>query len=194
MSTDARGATQGKADLSILEMNAKQARAFLLKPESYCSVDLPPYIQFGPLLVAVARQVLGKRLGGLSKKPRDEENVNYTLLSNKDGRYAWRPLQLIHPALYVSLVDKITSPDDWKIIKTRFKDFQKAPQLKCLSIPLQSSSRNKDKAAQIHNWWQGIEQGSIELALEYGHVFHADITDCYAAIYTHSIAWALHGN
>jgi hypothetical protein len=42
-------------------------------------------------------------------------------------------------------------------------------------------------------WWQGIEQRSLELALDYAYVLHADITDCYAAIYTHSIAWALHG-
>jgi hypothetical protein len=31
------------------------------------------------------------------------------------------------------------------------------------------------------------------LALDYAYVFHADITDCYGAIYTHSVAWALHG-
>ncbi len=37
-----------------------------------------------------------------------------------------------------------------------------------------------------------IEQQSIELALEYNHVIHADIADCYAAVYTHSIAWAVH--
>ena len=49
-------------------------------------------------------------------------------------------------------------------------------------------------AAQILSWWQGIEQASIELALEYDYVFLcADITDCYGAIYTHSIAWAIHG-
>src|SRR5213079_308164 len=49
------------------------------------------------------------------------------------------------------------------------------------------------KAAQILHWWQGIEQGAIELALDYAYVLHADITDCYMAIYTHSVAWALHG-
>jgi len=28
--------------------------------------------------------------------------------------------------------------------------------------------------------------------MEYEYIFHADITDCYGSIYTHSIAWALH--
>jgi len=51
----------------------------------------------------------------------------------------------------------------------------------------------KSKAVQISNWWHGIEQKSIELALDYNYSFQADITDCYSAIYTHSIAWAVHG-
>lgn len=74
----------------------------------------------------------------------------------------------------------------------RDRPAQHAKNFKCLSIPLQAPPKSKDKAAQILNWWQGIEQGSIELSLEYGYVFHADITDCYSAIYTHSIAWAVH--
>ncbi len=181
------------SDLSILEMTNAQARAFLLKPESYCNLDLPVYFQFGKLLSAVAKELHGKLLKNLAGKPRFHEGVNYPLLSNKDGRHAWRPFQLIHPALYVSLVEEITSKTHWKVIVQRFKEFQRSPNLKCLSIPLQSLSQRNDKAAQISTWWHGIEQGSIELALEYGHVFHADITDCYAAIYTHSIAWAVHG-
>ncbi len=114
------------------------------------------------------------------------------MLSNKDGRHAWRPLQLIHPALYVSLVEHITKPANWKVVLNRFKEFQKPTNFKCLSIPLEASSSASDKAAQILNWWLGIEQGSIELAMDFNYVFHADITDCYADIYTHSIAWALH--
>lgn len=180
-------------DKSVLDMRAAQARAFFLKPESYCSVDLPPYFAFDRLLSAVSKVVLGKQLSSLSKKPRDHEGVNYAMLSNKDGRHAWRPLQLIHPALYVSLVERMTTQDQWKLIRKRFKVFQEAGPIQCLSIPLQASPNRKDKAAQILNWWQGIEQRSIELSLDYNYIFHADITDCYAAIYTHSIAWAMHG-
>lgn len=182
-----------KPDRSILEMTATQARAFLLKPESYCNVDLPVYFTFAGMLSAVSKELLGKSLSSMSSKPRDHEAVNYAMLSNKDGRHAWRPFQLIHPAIYVSLVEKITSEDHWKVIRDRFKAFSELKGFKCLSIPLQAMSRRKDKAAQILNWWQGLEQGAIELALEYNYVFHADITDCYAAIYTHSIAWAVHG-
>ena len=43
------------------------------------------------------------------------------------------------------------------------------------------------------NWWNNVEQKSIELSLKYNWIGITDITDCYGSIYTHSIAWALHG-
>lgn len=189
----AKQKTPQKPERSILQMTASQARAFLLKPESYCGIDLPVYFTFARVLSAVSKELSGNALGTMSSKPRNHEGVNYSMLSNKDGRHAWRPLQLIHPALYVSLVQKVTEADQWKLIRGRFKEFQKAANMKCLSIPIEASPTRKDKAAQVLNWWQGIEQGLIEFALDYNYAFHADITDCYSAIYTHSIAWAVHG-
>ena len=182
-----------KSERSILQMTASQARAFLLKPESYCGIDLPVYFNFASVLSAVITELSGKALSDLSSKPRDHEGVNYSMLSNKDGRHAWRPLQLIHPAMYVSLVQKITEHAQWKVILDRFNEFHNAANIRCLSIPIEASPCRKDKAAQILNWWQGIEQSSIEFALDFNYVFQADIVDCYSAIYTHSIAWAVHG-
>ena len=193
MTVSTKKRTRQKTERSILQMTASQARAFLLKPESYCGIDLPIYFTFARVVSGVTKELSGKALATMSSKPRDHECVNYSMLSNKDGRHAWRPLQLIHPALYVSLVQKITEASQWKVIRDRFKEFQKPENLKCLSIPIEAPPTRKDKAAQILNWWRGIEQGSIECALDYNYTFQADITDCYAAIYTHSIAWAVHG-
>jgi hypothetical protein len=179
---------------SVLDMTSTEAREFLLKPESYCNIDFPPYFRFSRMLSNVSRVVGRADLRGMQKQnPRGCDGVNYPLLTNKDGRHAWRPLQLIHPALYVSLVNHITAKTHWKAIRARFSEFQSLSNFRCLSIPVRSRTTRKDKAAQILHWWQGIEQGAIELALDYAYVLHADITDCYAAIYTHSVAWALHG-
>ncbi len=180
------------SDLPVLSMTAKQARTFFLKPESYCGLDLPPYFDFGRVLRPVDTFIKNKPLSSASSKPRDYEGVNYTIYSNKDGRYAWRPFQLIHPAIYVELTRQMTEPAAWKHIHDRFAEFAKDPNIRCLSIPLASLTKRKDRAAQVLNWWHGIEQASIELALDYNHVYHADITDCYGSIYTHSIVWALH--
>lgn len=179
---------------SVLDMSSTEARRFLLKPESYCNIDLPLYFRFSRILSNVSRVIGRVDIRGVQKQsPRSCEWVNYPLLTNKDGRHAWRPLQLVHPALYVSLVNHITTKNHWKAIRARFSEFQSPCNFRCLSIPVRSRTTRNDKAAQILHWWQGIEQGAIELALDYAYVFHADITDCYGAIYTHSVAWALHG-
>ncbi len=177
----------------ILALAHDEARTFLLKPNSYCSLDLPPYIDFSNLIKTVHQQLDGKVLSDLRKSnPRDHDDINYTILHNKDGKYAWRPFQLIHPALYVSLVHAITEKDNWRLICGRFKQFATNKKICCLSLPVVSISDETDRAEQVSHWWHEVEQRSIELSLEYDYLFATDITDCYGAIYTHSIVWALH--
>ena len=177
---------------SILALPHTEAREFLLKAESYCSIDLPPYFVFSELIKQVHVQLDGKKLTEVSNNPREFDDVNYTILNNKDGKYSWRPFQLIHPALYVSLVHCITDKDNWELLIERFKKFSENEKIRCLSLPVVSQSDEKDKAEQVSHWWHEVEQRSIELALEYDCLLETDITDCYGAIYTHSIAWALH--
>lgn len=179
---------------SIIELSCDEARDFLLKQESYFSVDLPPYFRFDGLLKAVAKVFKGKKLSGFQfRKPRNHDDVNHLILNNKDGRYDWRPMQLIHPALYVSLVDNITECQQWKVICDLFNFFSNSsPRIRCLSLPLESLTKQKDRAELVSKWWISIEQKSIEMSLEFGFLVRTDIVDCYAAIYTHSIAWAVH--
>lgn len=178
--------------LSVLELDCVAASAFFLKGDSYCNLDLPPYILFDALIDGVRKLLDGKNLSDLSSKPRDHDDVNHTILNNKDGKYAWRPFQLIHPALYVSLVHHLTEETAWQLVRDRFKAFSVNPKIACLSLPVMSLTEEKDKAGQINHWWHAVEQHSIELSLDYQFLFETDITDCYGSIYTHSIAWALH--
>jgi len=112
----ASGTTSPEAESSrksVLELSHDEARNFFLKAEGYCRLDLPPYIIFGELIAVVHAILSGKKLSDLSIKPRDYDDINHTILNNKDGRYAWRPFQFIHPALYVSLVHGITEEPNW---------------------------------------------------------------------------------
>jgi hypothetical protein len=188
---------------NILSHSASKARTHFLKEESYFNFDLPTYFSFQKIIDLVADKLNGKKLSDFynttikkgKKKaifPGDVEDVNYRLLNNKDGKFAWRPFQLIHPALYVSLVKEITEKENWKIIQTRFKAFDSNKKIKCYSLPIVSESKLSDKAETITNWYHSIEQRSIELALKYDYVLHADIADCYGSIYTHSVVWAIH--
>jgi len=181
---------------TILQMGPDEARAFFLKPESYCDLELPNYLVFDNILKNVASYLSGKIISSLYKagtRPSDFEQVNHLLLNNKDGKHAWRPYELIHPVLYCDLVHTITSEENWRFIIRRFKEFSEQEAVICMSIPVESTQDRKDKEAQIFNWWTRIEQKSIQLALEFEVIAHTDITDCYGQIYTHSIAWALHG-
>ena len=174
---------------SIIDLSCVEARVFLLKQESYCNFDLPPYFQFDELLNGIIEEIRDKPLSsfGNSRSSRNLEDVNYRILNNKDGKYAWRPLELIHPALYVSVVNKITEQDHWERIRNRCSYFRSNPKVKCLSLPVESLTNAKDKAEQISQWWEDVEQKSIELSLDYEFIIHTDIADCYPRIYTHSM-------
>lgn len=178
---------------TIFDLNSTEARKFFLKKESYCSIQLPEYFDFQPLLDALAQNSSLKGDFSLEQAKR-RDKVNYKLLTNKDGKYAWRSLQLINPVIYVFLVNKITDEKNWQYIVNRFKKLQKNKQIKCCSIPIVSTNeKESDKAKTILSWWNQIEQQSLELALQYDCFLNTDITDCYNSIYTHSIPWALHG-
>ena len=194
MTTEQTKTEKTEKTLNILEFSHTEARHFFLKHENYCNFDLPPYFSFSSLLNKLDQELKGKNLSDFynSSKPFNCEGINHIILNNKDGRYAWRPLQIIHPALYVSLVHKITQDENWKKITNRFKSFSEAPRIRCISLPVKSLTSKKDRAEQILYWWQEIEQSSIEFALDYEYIIHTDISNCYDSIYTHSIAWALH--
>ncbi len=178
----------------ILELTNTELKKILLQGESYINFELPIYFSFNEILSKVSKKLEGKNLNDFSNpSPRDYENVNYPLFTNKDGKFAWRPLQIINPAIYVALVNLITENENWEFIKKRFEEFRKNEKIECHSLPVFSEDNTKtNKETQILTWWQEIEQKSIRLAIDYHYILHTDITDCYGSIYTHSIPWALH--
>ena len=177
----------------LIELSNTDARAHLLKGSSYFNCDLPKYISFEPILQDVAAVLNGKDYHGFkSTKPFLLPNVNYSFTANKDGRLSWRPFELIHPAIYVSLINVLTTEANWATVQARMASF-KGGVVECCSTPLVSSDHQTDVATQILNWWQAIEQRSLVYSLEFAHMLHTDVTDCYGSLYTHSIPWALHG-
>jgi hypothetical protein len=192
--TAKKGVAKKTLHTTVLKMTAAEARVFFLKGESYCNLDLPPYFNFEPVLKDVDTILSASPLSSMqSANPRDVEDISHTILNNKDGRFSWRPIQLTHPALYVSLVHQLTDPTNWKKVLDTFRRASRNPRILCLSHPVESRTAQKDKAAQVLKWWEEVEQRSIVLSIEYEYLAHTDITDCYGSIYTHSIAWALHG-
>ena len=177
----------------LIEVSEREAKEHLLQGSSYFNGDFPSYISFEPILNSVAEVLAGRAYADFKKQnPSDFPDVNYSFLSNKDGRLSWRPLELIHPAIYVSLVNQICEPSNWSKIKRRFEEFR-GGAVECCSLPVISIDEQTNRATQVRSWWQRVEQRSIEYSLEFSHILHTDVTDCYGSLYTHTISWALHG-
>lgn len=177
----------------LVDLSNEEARTHFLKGSSYFNSDVPPYISFEPILTDVAAVLSERNFAEFkSSNPNDFSGVNYSFLANKDGKLAWRPFELIHPAIYVSLVNVICDSTNWAIIQKRLSEFE-GGAVECCSVPVVSTDHQKDVAAQISSWWQKIEQQSLKLSLEFSHILHTDVVDCYGSLYTHSISWAIHG-
>lgn len=178
---------------NVLNLTAKQANIFFLVQKNYVTLELPDYFIFTKILADLSLKLEGSSIGynELNSAIKIEE-VNHTIYSNKDGKYAWRKLRIINPYLYVSLVNLITGKDAWIMIQKRFEQLHKGSFVECLSIPVLPDEDQAQKASQISEWVNEIDRASIKLALEFEYLFQTDITNCYGSIYTHSIAWALH--
>lgn len=182
---------------TVLELSTTKALNYFLKSSNYSSIDFPIYFNFNKILKFVKTKIGSKDFSACLKEkgklPSYYDHVSYHFLMNKDGRYAYRPLQLVNPYLYYFLVREITKKTNWEFLKKRFKEFKNS-NCEVVSIPLVKDDKDKSvMATTIKSWWEHIEQRSIELSLEYKYIFITDITNCYGSIYTHSISWAVHG-
>lgn len=177
----------------LVDLSSNEARVHFLKGSSYFNGDLPKYISFEPIINDVSAVLNGGNYSSFkNKNPSELPNVNYNFIANKDGKFAWRPYELMHPAIYVSLVNVICEDVNWENIRARFKEFE-GGVVDCCSAPVMSVDHQPDVATQIKCWWQSVEQRSLTYSLEFSHLLHTDVTDCYGSLYTHSIPWALHG-
>ena len=177
-----------KNQKTILDLTRDELKEFFLQEKSYCNTPLPSYIKFKPLLSELYKKLENKEI-----KPNGTEKYNYTIFMNKDGEYSWRPIELINPVIYCLLIRVINQ--NFKKITSRFKIFKNyCNRIECMSIPVVNMDNMKhEQKYQILEWWKQVEQKSIELSLSYDYIHHTDIVNCYGSIYTHSIAWALHG-
>ena len=183
---------------SIIELNAAEARKALMASSSFSRLPIPPYFDFTELLNKTSDAIDstgGERKHYQSGNPRirDLETANYRLVSNKGSDLSWRQFDLIHPVLYVELVNLITAPSNWDCILSCFRDFMKIPKIRCCSIPQVESSPKAATESSILDYWSRFEQESIAKSLEYKYISVTDIANCYGSIYTHTIPWALHG-
>lgn len=178
---------------NVLQLNSDEALQFFMSSVQYHGFELPEYFDFDKVL-AYVKESIGDRPyeDCLSEVLPDElENVNLDILLNKDGRYAVRPLMLANPFLYYFLTREICCPSGWEAILRCFESYT-VPHLTSCALPvIPEKVEPFYKSATILNWWNTMEQRSLELSLEYRYMFVTDITNCYGSINPQSILWAL---
>ena len=172
-----------KAARNILTLNHDEAMDFFMKSEQYHGFELPEYFSFDEVLKYVREKVRTIPYEECLKKgvsPDSFSDVNLDILLNKDGRYAVRPIILANPFLYYFLVREVCCESNWQVIKDLFEKFN-VPHITSCAIPVIPNEKEPfHKATTINNWWNSMEQRSIELSLEYRYMFVTDITNCYA--------------
>ena len=166
---------------------------FFMASEQFHGFELPEYFDFDEVLSYV-RGVIGDKEYDeclACVRPDDLPDVNLDILLNKDGHYAVRPLVLANPFLYYFLAREICTPSGWETIQKCFKAYE-VPHITSSAIPIIPDYVEPfHRSATILNWWNVMEQRSLELSLEYRYMFVTDITNCYGSINPQSIEWAL---
>ncbi|MBL6433542.1 MAG: RNA-directed DNA polymerase [Muribaculaceae bacterium] len=178
---------------NVLSLDSKDAMDFFLKSEQYHGFELPEYFVFDELLQNVKRIVEDTPYeeclqNGIS--PENLSNVNLDILLNKDGHYAVRPIVLANPFLYYFLVREICDESSWILIKKLFEKFQVPHITSCAMPVIPKGTEPFHKSTTIINWWNSMEQRSIELSLEFRYMFVTDITNCYGSVNPQAFDWA----
>lgn len=178
---------------NILSLSSDDAVDFFLKMRNYCGFELPEYFSFDELLMSVRDKVADtpydECLSGDSR-PESLPDVNADVVVSKDGKYAVRPFVLSNPFLYYFLVRELCGKEGWPVVKRLFSRFA-VPHVTACALPVAPASKEDFyQSATILNWWEAVEQRSIELSLEYRYMFISDISNCYGSVDPRTIGWA----
>ncbi len=168
---------------------------YFMKSDKFHNFELPEYFTFDKILDFVKSTIDDKPYEDCLSDtlPDDLDDVNMDLLTNKDGKYAVRPLILANPYLYYFLVREVCNENGWKVSLECFEKYC-VPHITSCALPVVEEEGKKGlfhNSVTILNWWNSMEQRSLELSLEYRYIFVTDITNCYGSINPQSIDWAL---
>lgn len=187
---------QKRNSIPVILLNNKDALVYFLGMDQYCTTELPEYFTFEPVLNYAKRVIGDKTLDqclATNANPMTCVGVNLDVITNKDGRYAVRPLTLANPFLYYMLARDICNETAWEKITECF-NFYSNKHITACAIPrvkVDDKPEPFKNATSILNWWSSMEQRSIELSLKYRYMFMTDITNCFGQINPESISWAL---
>ena len=160
------------------------ARKFLFRfGYSYSSFGMPEYYEPSNF-----DKIKLKRINWKNKPPPITKTLD--IFTPKDY-LSWRSFNFLNPYIYIHIVKEITESPNWILVK---KLLSRKTLVNSFSVPnfyLKKSETARSKS--ISNWLQMAEKNLIKDCPNYNYLIVTDIKSFYASIYTHSIAWAIHG-
>ena len=181
---------------TVSDLNHKAAQRFFLRSSNYFSLAMPSYFQFERILTKAQNLLKNCDLRQQycqSCHPRNLRDINYSIIYNKDGEYAWRRYQLIHPFFYVEMVKILTQTENWSFLKQRLREFRN-PKVRCASMVLAPTNKLNKNEQDIFNWAGNFTNETVRKALEYKYMLTTDMANCYDSLAFYLLPWALYGN
>ena len=100
---------------TIFDLPSDEALYFFLDSNHYYKEGFPSYINFNKILSAIKAFLSNNPDILKHAPPKNYENANYIIASNKDGKHDWRPFEVIDPILYKHLTQ--IDRELWNIIE-----------------------------------------------------------------------------
>ena len=151
----------------------------------------PEYYVLPPCFQVVKLELNKKPYYNLKKLEREK----IITISHPKSLLTSRIYGIIHPMHYHDIVYHIIR--NWNTIVNHI--FRKNLKIFSYSFPIQIDKKseggisNLRTGRMIYEWIKMAEKDLIAESYKYNFLIHADITNFYNSIYTHSISWALHG-
>lgn len=102
-----------------------------------------------------------------------------------------RTLGIPNPIGYYKLCKILEK--NWEMIKEHFKKYTSDGKYKISRIHIRKIQGNKSLFEMNYNNWRIDGTPELDLLLGTKYMVHADISNCFPSVYTHSLPWALVG-
>lgn len=126
----------------------------------------------------------------IDTRPNFKEPFSYTKYRLTRNNNAPRVLSIPHPIAYINLCGSLK--DSWPQIQNAFKCCSKYEEISMVTMKNIQSKR----LVSFGKYFKNFNDAQIKLNKQLGkkYLVHADISNFFHSIYSHSLSWALVGN
>jgi len=175
---------------SLKAVTADTAREFLLEHGyTASSFEIPEYYAPSKLDSINLRPIAWLDANGKKNEmPKITQPLEF--LTPK-GFLGWRSFSMLHPYIYIHVVNEMTEPSAWKTLQDILCTETLVSSYSTPGFVVKEDEVTKKQA--IDRWVLMAEKDLVKDCVGYSFLTVTDIKNFYPSIYTHSISWAIEG-